>query len=117
VGPADFTRKDALGLARYLKKYVVAFPVVESGRVVLVIPEYMWRHLIFFKSSYDKSTYVAFMDSGEVTVRIAKKDYLKYREELTFDQLCASLGDLFKRFMLWYKTKEPGRILDELNSV
>ena len=116
TGSADFTRKDILGLSRYLKRYVVIFPFIESDRVVLVVPEYMWLYMVLFKKTYNKETYVAFENSGNVTVRISRNDYRKYKEELTFDQLCVSLGDLFKQFMQWYKDGTPEKILDKLNS-
>ncbi len=116
TGPAEFTREDALGLARYLKKNVIAFPFIESDRVVLVIPEYMWSYMLFLKRNYKKGTYVAFTDAGQVTVRIAKNDYQKYKEELTFDQLCVSLGDLFKQFMQWYREGAPDKVFALLNS-
>jgi hypothetical protein len=117
TGPAEFTREDAIELASYLKKNVTAFPFIEPDRVVLVIPEYMWVYMLFFKRSYEKGTYVAFTDSGQATVRIAKNDYRKYREELTFDQLCVSLGDLFKQFMQWSREGTPEKIFAKLNSV
>lgn len=116
TGQSEFTRQDALGLARYLKKTAIAFPFVEKDRVVLVIPEYMWVYMLFMKRSYDKGTYVAFSDSGQVTVRIAGNDYRKYKEELTFDELCASLGELFKRFMQWYREGAPEKIFMLLKS-
>jgi len=116
TGPADFTRNDAVGLARYLKKYVVVFPFIESDRVVLVIPEYMWLYMVLFKKSYMNETYVAFENSGNVTVRIARRDYEKYKQELTFDELCVSLGELFKQFMFWYVEGTSEKILKQLNS-
>lgn len=116
TGPAEFTGEDAFGLALYLKKHVIAFPFIEPERVVLVIPEYMWVYMLFLKRNYGKGTYVAFGKTGQVTVRIAENDYHKYKEELTFDQLCSSLGDLFKKFMQWYRKGVPEKIITLLNS-
>ncbi len=116
AGSADFTRDSALGLARYLEKHVIAFPFIEPDRVVLVIPEYMWVYMLFLKRNYGKGTYVAFGHNGQVTVRIARNDYHKYEDELTFDQLCVSLGNLFKRFMQWYREGTPEKIMTQLNS-
>ncbi len=116
-GSADYTGNDARGLARFLLKYVITYPVFEADRVVLVIPRYMWSYLLFFKRSYDNETYIAFNDAGEVSVRIAKPDYQAYKEELTFDQLCASLGDLFKQFMGMYRQGEAKAIIERLNAV
>jgi hypothetical protein len=116
-GSAEFTREDVRGLARFLLKHVVSYPVFEADRVVLVIPRYMWSYLIFFKRHYEKETYIAFSDAGQVTVRIARPDYQAFKEELTFDQLCASLGDLFKRFMDDYRRGEARAIIARLNAV
>ena len=116
-GRLDVTRADALGLARFLLKNVVAYPLIEPDRVVFVIPRYMWRYLILFRRSYATETYVAFAGSGEVSVRIAQPDYQAYKEELTFDHLCASLGNLFKQFMQHYQDGQPGRIIERLNAL
>jgi hypothetical protein len=116
TGSAEFSREDAAGLARYLKKNVIAFPFIEKSRIVLVIPEYMWVYMLLFKRNYEQGTYVAFTDDGQVTVRIAENDYRKYREELTFDRLCSSLGELFKRFMRFYREGNPEKIIALLNS-
>jgi len=116
-GSAEYSREDARGLARFLLKYVIAYPIFEADRVVLVIPRYMWSYLIFFKRNYVNETYIAFTDSGQVSVRIARPDYLAYKEELTFDQLCASLGDLFQQFMGLYRQGEAKVIIERLNAV
>lgn len=116
AGSADFRREEVIGLARWMKKNVIAFPFIEQDRVVLVIPEYMWVYMLFLKRSYKKESYVTFETSGQVTVRIAQNDYQKYREELTFDRLCESLGDLFKRFIQWYREGNPEKIITLLNS-
>lgn len=116
TGKTEFSREDALGLSRYLKKYMIAYPFIEPDRAVLVIPEYMWLYMLFLKRDYKNSTYVVFSRSGQVIVRIAERDYTKYKEEFTFDQLCASLGDLFKQFMSWYRENHPEKIFHLLVS-
>jgi hypothetical protein len=115
-GTAEFSREEARGLARYLLRYVIAYPIFEEDRTVLIIPRYMWSYLLFFRRSYTRETYVAFQDTGEVSVRIAELDYRAYREELTFDELCASLGDLFKQFMSNYRAGHPKKIIERINS-
>ncbi len=40
---------------------------------------------------------------GSVTVKVSDKDYMDYRERLSFDQLCASFADIFTRFLEYYK--------------
>ena len=116
-GRAEYTRLDALGLARFLMKYVISYPFIEKDRIVFVIPRIMWVFVLGFKRNYDNETYVAFSDSGHISVRIAKSDYQAYKQELTFDQLCASLGKVFKEFMRMYRTGDKKKILEWLNSV
>lgn len=116
TGPAEYSREEALEFARFLKKHVIVFPFIESDRVVLVIPRIMWTYMLFFKRNYDNASYVALTNTGQVTVRIAKLDYLSYREELTFDQLCSSLGELFKQFLQWYREGNPEKIVKHLNT-
>ncbi len=116
-GQADYSREEALGLAKYLLKYVIAYPFIEKDRVVFVIPRYMWSYLLLFRRRYDKDTYIAFSDSGEVSVRMDLRDYQAYKDELTFDQLCASLGNLFKQFLRDYKDGQSQLIIKRLNGV
>lgn len=116
-GSADYTRQDALGLAVFLKRYVIAYPFIEKERVVFVIPRVMWTFMLGIKRNYDKETYIAFSDSGHVSVRMAKSDYQAYKQELTFDQLCASLGNVFMEFIRLYRDGEKNKILKWLNSV
>lgn len=116
-GRADYTRQDALGLACFLKKYVISYPFIEMDRVVFVIPRVMWNYMLGFKREYDNDTYLVFSNSGQVSVRIAKSDYQAYKQELTFDHLCDSLGNVFKEFMQLYRSGEKKKILEWLNSV
>ncbi len=116
-GYAEFDRSDALGMARFLLRHVIAYPFYEEDRVVLVIPRYMWSYLLLGRRTYGRETYVTFADSGQVSVRMAQRDYQAYKEELTFDQLCASLGNLFKRFMTEYRTGKKHKIIERLNTV
>jgi hypothetical protein len=53
---------------------------------------------------------------GTVTVKVSDKDYGDYRERLSFDQLCASLADIFIRFIDYYKKGLESRIRIELKS-
>ncbi|OQX52248.1 MAG: hypothetical protein B5M54_09325 [Candidatus Aminicenantes bacterium 4484_214] len=116
-GQANFSRNEALGLARFLLKHVICFPIIEAERIVLVIPRVMWVYLLGFRRSYEEATYVALAKSGEIIVRIAQSDYQKFKNELTFDQLCQSLGELFKQFLQHYQEGEPRKIIHKLNSI
>ena len=70
-----------------------------------------------FKKYVDElvDSYVAFNYDGTVAVNIARKDYQKYKEEYTFDELCHALGDLFRRFLEYYRDGKEEKILEELS--
>jgi len=59
-------------------------------------------------------SHVSFDHSGNFAVQISKSDYRQYKEQITFDQLCAALVDLFKRFLQYYRQGKESRILVEL---
>jgi hypothetical protein len=54
---------------------------------------------------------------GEVSVHIARKDYLDYRQPLAFDQLCNSLGTLFVDFFELYTRGEGVRVINRLDDL
>ena len=66
------------------------------------------------KPPLNKVSYVSFDADGNIAVQISKADYKQYKEQLTFDQLCAALADLFKRFLEYYRDGKENRILTEL---
>ncbi len=66
--------------------------------------------------SLQKVSYVSFNSEGKISVHISEHDFKRYKEQLTFDQLCASLGDVFKRFLEYYKKGNEARIGIELKS-
>ena len=53
---------------------------------------------------------------GVMSVIITESDYRQYRETLNFDQLCASMGDVFKRFLEYFSNGNEMRIIMELKN-
>ena len=117
AGAARYTREEVTSFARFVLKHVIAFPYFEENRVVFVVPEHMYKDFFSLRSDYSNDTYVSFGLDGDVSVNIAKKDYQKYKEELTFDQLCQSLGNVFKEFLELYRKGEGSKIIDRLNAL
>lgn len=117
AGKTNVAREDLIGFSRFLLKHVIAYPYVEEDRVVLVVPENMFPHLLGLKRSYTNSTQVAFSFNGDVAVRIIEKDYKKYTEELTFDQLCRSFGHLFVTFLELHKQGDENEIIQRMNAL
>jgi hypothetical protein len=117
AGTALYTKEEILGFAKFMIKHVIAYAFIEKDRIVLVVPQNMFAYMLLLKRSYKKDTFVTFGFSGHVTVTIAKKDYQKYREEFTFDQLCSSLGNLFIEFLELYRKDKSREIINRLNRI
>ena len=62
-------------------------------------------------------TWMALDSEGNLSVHISEKDYLKYKMDLDFDQLCQSLGDLFGEFLELSKQGQDSRIIDRMNAL
>jgi hypothetical protein len=119
LGKIDCNPRELSGFSDYLKAKLIAFPVKETTRLVIV-PIAMgeeYKLVLGISSNYADRTWVAFEKDGQVSVYISKKDYLKYKEALSFDQLCESLGELFIRFFEYYQKGEEIRIINEIDKM
>jgi hypothetical protein len=118
-GKAEYTLNELKGFAEFLQKKLIAMPYMETNRVVLV-PVKMGDefNFIFYPSKFRMTrTWIAFDFDGNVTVNISRRDYLDYLEELSFDQLCKNLGQLFIGFIEYYKKGEADRIVYKLDEL
>ena len=114
AGKLDATNQEIAGLIRFL-----------SGKSIG--KAYHQKESIFLAFSLGKSpikvndpreiSYVLFDKEGNMSVHISEFDYRQYKQRLTFDQLCNSLGEAFKRFLEYYKNGNDARIISELKSV
>lgn len=68
------------------------------------------------KQGYSKTSRVLFERDGSMSIQIAPSDYRHYKEQLTFDQLCQGLAEVFKRFMQHYHDGVESRIMTELRA-
>ena len=117
AGEVNFNSDDIRGFTKFIMKHTIAFPYREDKRIIYVLSNRLIKHMLFLKRDYADESYVSFDFKGNVSVNITKADYENYREELTFDKLCRSLGDLFKEFLLLYKEGKPDMILKRLNAL
>jgi hypothetical protein len=119
AGKIDATKSQILGFAEFLKRNLVAMPYKEESRVVIV-PVMMGREYEFLyrpNTDYLNKSWIAIDFKGNISVSMAKNDYLTYQENYSFDQLCNGLGQVFIEFFEMYKKGEGVRILDKLNSL
>ena len=110
VGEITFSKGELFGFAEYLKKQLIAVPFVEDSSVVLVLAEDWFGYQYDLHGGYNKVTRIVFNYEGSVTATISRAEYSKYKQALTFDQLCASLGNVFIEFLQHFQQGENNKI-------
>ena len=116
VGRISSSKSEILEFAKFIHKNLIAIPYVENGSVVISINSKLARQ-IGLLTDYLDTTWVRFDKDGNVSVNFSRTDYLKYKDELSFDQLCNSLGNLFIEFHDQFLAGDGIRILDKINSL
>jgi hypothetical protein len=118
AGNLEGGKEEILSFARYLKKHLVVMPYYDQDKIVLVLVKMGEEYGFLFgpNSNYWNRTWISIDFNGNVAVNISKAYYLDFKDNLSFDQLCESLGSLFIRFFDYYKKGEEIRIIDHLNA-
>ena len=115
-GEAYFTVAEMEHFSQFLLRHLIAIPYLECNRTVLQLEFSLW-HLLKLNQNYSEKTYVSFGNEGTIVVNISKNYYTKYKDELTFDKLCASLADLFKAFLELHKKGAEAQIITRMNEL
>lgn len=116
VGQVEFTNIELDGFNYFVKRNLIAIPVHDQDKVAFVINQ-DYSFILGFDNSYTNKTFVLFEKDGRVVAHISKRDYLRYKDDFAYDQLCDSLGKLFLEFFDQYKKGESIRIIDRLNEL
>lgn len=118
-GQALCTREELLAFAEFLHCSHIAWAYREADRVVLVPVRRLGYAYLYGWTvpAYEDQTWVAIDFDGRVSTHISREDYLDYREELSLDELCESLGRLFIDMLEQYKRGEGRALLDRLNAL
>ena len=114
VGSSNFSKGELFGFAEFLKNQLIAVPYEESNGVVFVLAEDWFGYLFNLHGGYENVTRIVFNHDGNVSTSIVKTDYSKYKEALTFDQLCDSLGNLFIEFMQHFQKGDVAKIMEKI---
>lgn len=117
-GKTSFSKGQIVDFAEFASRKLIAVPYIDDKKVVFV-PVMMGRefaYILGLKKDYMDSTWVSFDFDGNVSVNISHRDYMQYQEALSFDQLCASLADLFIEFIEMHQRDEGVRIISRMNS-
>jgi hypothetical protein len=116
TGKADYTEDELKQFTIFISKNMIAIPYRQKNTVVFLLAMKL-IHKLGMPTDFSKYSYVSFDSDGNVSVNISKNDYLKYKDQLTFDQLCESLGQLFIEFLELFKKDECVRIIDRMDSL
>ncbi len=119
VGKVEYSPQQVRAFARFCARHLIALPYATSKNITLV-PVKMgeeFGRLLGLSGDFRDATWVNFDTNGEVSVHIAQKDYLDYRESLSFDQLCISLGQVFIDSLESFTRGEGVRVIDRLDDL
>lgn len=112
-GKIECTRDELLEFVRYLHGNYIIRPFYYENQVCLTFS--MNNSLLVIKEEREVSHAIIGYD-GNLTIKVAEKDYRDYRERLSFNQLCISLTEIVVRFMDYYQKGLESRIMIELKS-
>jgi hypothetical protein len=98
---------------------LIAFAFREEHRIVFVLglPGNDTPYLLGLKKDYSKDTWVAIDYDGKVAVNITQEDYLLFKQDLDFDQLCQSVGNVFIEFLNLSQDGKESQIIDRMNAL
>ena len=113
AGYAEYTKDQIIGFTHYLSGKIIVFPVYRENGIYLT---FSMRRSPLSINEPSEISYVYFNYEGKITVHISSEDYKRYKEALSFDQLCESMSDVFKRFLNYYINNQESRIIPELNN-
>jgi hypothetical protein len=113
AGKISSTKDELLGFVRFLHGNYIVRPFYLEDTISIAFS--MNTSLMVIHNPSEVSQIILGHD-GTVIVKIAEKDYRDYRECLSFDQLCASMANVFIRFMNYYQKGLESRIISELKS-
>ena len=119
IGKVEYSPEQVRRFASFVARHLIALPYYTSKNTTLV-PIKMgdeYGRVLGLTGDYRDATWVNFDADGEVSVHIAQKDYLDYRESLSFDPLCTSLGQTFIEFLELVSKGEGVRVIDRMDEL
>jgi len=119
VGRVEYSPQEIQEFTKFLSRHLIALPYLTSKNTTLVIVKMgeEFSRLLGLSGDYRDATWVNFDSDGDVSVHIAQKDYLDFRQPLAFDPLCTSLGNLFIEFLELYTKGEGIRMIDRMDDL
>ena len=119
AGQIPVSKTEMIRFVDFMSRNLVAFPFKEENRVVFVLtlPGNDIPYIFGFNKDYLEDTWVAVDYDGNITVNIIEEDYLLFKMDLDFDQICQSLGNVFSEFLELSKNGQESKIIDRMNAL
>jgi hypothetical protein len=119
TGQVPVSKTEMIRFVDFITKNLIAFAFREENRVVFVLtlPGNDIPYLLGIKKNYLEDSWVAVDFDGNITVNITEKDYLLFKKDLDFDQICQSLGNVFSEFLDLSKNGQDSQIIDRMNAL
>jgi len=128
AGKVPISKTEMIRFVDFVTSNLIAFAFTEENRVVFVLalPGNEMRYLLGYndlsrllgvKKEYLEDTWVAIDFDGNISVNITQNDYLLFKQDLAFDQLCQALGNVFVDFLELSKSGQEQRIIDRMNAL
>jgi len=119
AGQVSISKTEMIRFVDFITTNLIAFAFREDNRVVFVLtlPGNDLPYLLGIKKDYLEDTWVAIDYDGNVSVNITEDDYLLFKQDLDFDQICQSLGNVFIEFLELSKNGQESQIIDRMNAL
>jgi hypothetical protein len=119
AGQVPISKTEMIRFVDFITTNLIAFAFREDNRVVFVLtlPGNDLPYLLGIKKDYLEDTWVAIDYDGNISVNVTEDDYLLFKQDLDFDQLCQSLGNVFIEFLELSKNGQESQIIDRMNAL
>ncbi|MDH3943371.1 MAG: hypothetical protein OEV06_04665 [Anaerolineae bacterium] len=119
AGQVPISKTEMIRFVDFITVNLIAFAFREDNRIVFVLtlPGNDYPYILGLKKDYLNDTWVAIDFDGNVSVNITEEDYLLFKQDLDFDQLCQSLGNVFAEFLELSKSGRESQIIDRMNAL
>jgi hypothetical protein len=119
AGKTTVSKTEMIRFVDFITSNLIAFAFREENRIVFVpaLPSKELPYVLGYKENYLEDTWVAIDYDGNVSVNITEEDYLIFKQDLNFDQLCMSLGNVFIEFLELSQKGQQSQIIDRMNAL
>ncbi len=110
LGAIENSVDEIVSFSEYLHKKGWAVAITEENRIKLIFSSGLFWYFHFIKPDYNKNTYAEIDFKGNISIHIAERDYKKFKQELTFDELCDTFGNLIIFMFNMFKENQQFKI-------